>query len=139
MGAYEAAQADLALAKHGNLNQVPIGAPLTYTIAVTNHGASPATGVVLTDTLPGGVILSTVASTQGSCAGTAAVICNLGSLPSSSNITVTVAVTPTATGLITNTATVTANEIDPVSSNNTASETTAVFHPLYLPLITRGP
>ena len=139
MGAYEAAQADLAVAKHGSSNTVPVGAPLTYTIAVTNNGPSPATGVLLTDTLPGSVIVSTVASTQGSCAGTVTVSCDLGPLSSGSHITVTVAVTPTAAGMITNTVTVTANEFDPILANNTASETTAVVRELYLPLIIRGP
>jgi hypothetical protein len=51
-----------------------------------------------------------------------------------------VAVTPTAAKSITNTVTVTANEFDPVPSNNTASATTAVVpHKLYLPLVVRGP
>ncbi len=140
IGAYEVVpEADLAVAKHGSSNTVLVGAPLTYTIVVTNTGPSPATGVMLTDTLPVSVTLSTAASTQGSCIGTVTVTCNLGSLPSGTHITVTVAVTPTATGVITNTATATANEFDPVLANNTASETTVVLHKLYLPLIARAP
>jgi hypothetical protein len=48
-----------------------------------------------------------------------------------------VTVTPTATGLITNTVAVSADEFDPVLANNTTSETTAIVHKLYLPLIRR--
>jgi uncharacterized repeat protein (TIGR01451 family) len=140
IGAFEVVpEADLSVAKHGSSNTVRVGAPLTYTVTITDNGPVPASGVLLTDTLPGSVNLNTAVSSQGSCSGTIIVICNLGSLASGSNVTVTVAVTTAATGVITNTVTVTANEFDPVLANNTASETTVVVRQLYLPLIARGP
>jgi uncharacterized repeat protein (TIGR01451 family) len=133
-------QADLSVRKRDSSDPVLVGTPLTYTITVTNNGPSPATGILLTDTLPASATLHTVASSQGSCVRTVTVVCNLGSLPSGAHITVTVAVTPTAGGVITNTVSVTANEFDPVLANNTASETTAIVpHKLYLPFVVRGP
>ena len=140
IGAFELVpEADLSVAKHGSSNTVQVGAPLTYTVTITDNGPVDATGILLTDTLPGSVTLSTAAASQGNCVGTVTVTCDLGGLPSGSNITVTVAVTTTATGVISNTVTVTANEFDPVLANNTASVATAVVRKLYLPLITRGP
>jgi uncharacterized repeat protein (TIGR01451 family)/CSLREA domain-containing protein len=140
IGAYEVVpEADLSVGQHDSSDPVLIGTPLTYTIVVTNNGPSPATGVLLTDTLPASATLRTVASSQGSCIGTVTILCTLGSLPSGIHITVTLAVTPTAAGLITNTVVVTANEFDPVLADNTASETTAVVHKLFLPLLMRGP
>ena len=91
------------------------------------------------DTLPASVILRTVAPNQGSCLGAATVTCNLGSLASGAHLTVTVAVTPTIAGMITNTVILTANEFDPMLANNTSGEPIVVLHQLYLPLITRGP
>jgi uncharacterized repeat protein (TIGR01451 family) len=138
MGAYEVVpEADLSVGQHDSSDPVPVGVPLTYAITVTNNGPSPTTGTLLTDTLPVSVILSAATSTQGTCIGTVNIICNLGSLSSGTHLTVTVAVTPTTTGLMTNTVVVSANEFDAVLANNTTNETTAVAHQLYLPLIRR--
>jgi uncharacterized repeat protein (TIGR01451 family)/CSLREA domain-containing protein len=138
IGAYEfAPEADLSVGQHDSPDPVLVKARLSYTVTITNNGPSLATGVVLTDTLPVSVSLRAAAATQGSCLGTITIICNLGSLASGTHITVTVAVTPTTGGLITNMVTVTANEFDPAVANNTASETTAAIHQLYLPIVRR--
>lgn len=44
---------DLAVAKTDNLTEVTAGAPVTYTVTVTNEGTIGATGVHVTDTLSG--------------------------------------------------------------------------------------
>jgi uncharacterized repeat protein (TIGR01451 family) len=49
--------ADLGIEKAGDPKTVAAGERLTYTLRVTNHGPSDATGVVVTDTLPVGVVL----------------------------------------------------------------------------------
>src|SRR5205814_10689526 len=46
---------NLAIAKTASPNPAIALANLTYRITVTNAGPSPATNVVMTDTLPGGV------------------------------------------------------------------------------------
>ncbi len=88
---------------------------------------------------PAGVSFAVDAWTQGNCGGTLTVVCHLGELAGGDAVTLTVAVTTTAAGVITNTATVAANEFDPALANNTASAMTTVRHRLYLPVVTRGP
>src|SRR5690606_29071470 len=44
--------ADLALSKLAAPDPVGVGGVLTYTLTITNHGPSEATGVVVTDSLP---------------------------------------------------------------------------------------
>jgi uncharacterized repeat protein (TIGR01451 family) len=140
MGAYEVVpEADLSVSQRDSRDPVGLGAPLTYTMAVTNTSPVTATGVVLTDTLSLSATAWAVTPSQGSCLGTVTVVCNLGTLASGAHVTATLAVTPTVAGVITNTALVSANEFDPALANNTASETTAVVRELYLPLVTRGP
>jgi hypothetical protein len=51
---------------------------------------------------------------------------NIGSLATGATATVTVTVSASAAGVITNTATVSGNESDPVAANNTDSSTTTV-------------
>lgn len=101
------------------------GQDITYTIFVNNDGGSPATGVVLTDTLPAGVNFISVSSTQGSCSQSDRVVsCNLGVVIAGA--TITVIARPTAPGTFTNTVSIVSNEQDSDTSNNTASTTTTV-------------
>ncbi|MCA1683573.1 MAG: right-handed parallel beta-helix repeat-containing protein, partial [Actinobacteria bacterium] len=66
-------------------------------------------------------------ATQGSCAEAAGTVtCELGDMAPDATATVTIAVTPTTPGMITNSATVGANEVDPFPDNNTATAETAV-------------
>lgn len=101
------------------------GQDINYTIFVFNDGPSPATGVVLTDTLPAGFGFIAATTTTGSCSqfnGT--VTCNLGNLTDSATVTITAR--PTAPGTFTNTVGVSGNESDPNPGDNTASATTTV-------------
>src|SRR6202008_4101356 len=97
-------EADVSVGQHDSPDPVRAGAPLIYTVIVTNNGPASATGVVLTDALPAAAALNSAASTQGSCTGTVTLHCGLGTIASGAEVTVTVAVTPMAAGLITNTA-----------------------------------
>jgi len=140
IGAYQVVpEADLLVTGHGSANPNTVGAPLTYTLAVTNHGPVLATGIMLTDTLPAGVTLKTVVPTQGNCSGTGPVVCSLLSAAAGSTLTVTVAVIPMRLGQITNRVTATANEFDPAFANNTASQATNIGRQLFLPLVARVP
>jgi hypothetical protein len=59
---------------------------------------------------------------QGSCAENAGVVtCQLGTIPNQGSATVVIEVTPTATGELTNTATVSAQQADPDPSDSTAT------------------
>jgi uncharacterized repeat protein (TIGR01451 family) len=116
-------EADLEVTKADAPDPVAVGANLTYTLTVTNHGPSAATEVTLTDTLPGTV---TLVSAPAACSGTTTLTCDLGTLADGASTTVTITVQPTATGTLTNTASVEANELDTEMANNTATATTTV-------------
>ncbi len=119
--------ADLAVIKTDSSDPILVGQTLTYTLTVTNNGPDKATGVVLTDTLPAGVLFGSATPSQGSCSHSAGVVtCNLGSLNNLASATVTITVTPTTAGVKTNTATVTTNEADTNPANDTATELTTV-------------
>lgn len=101
--------ADLAVTKSDSPDPVGIGNNLTYTVTVTNNGPATATGVTLTDTLPANVTFVSATPSQGSCTGTSTINCNIGTLNSGVSRTVTIVVTPTVAGGISNTASVTAS------------------------------
>ncbi len=133
------AQADLALTKIAAPSPVFSGGPeLTYTLTVQNNGTDDATNVVLTDNLPMGDVdfVSASASGTGSC-DTAPdmggmLSCSLGDIADGSNVTVTIVVAPrivTTAIDITNTASVTADEEDPDTANNSVSVITTVNPP----------
>ena len=119
-----AGTANLSITKTDSPDPVTVGSQLTYAISVTNAGPDAASNVVVTDTLP--PTLTLVSTSTGSCSGTTTITCTLGSLASGSQITVSIVVTPTAAGDITNTATVSAAGTDNVPGNNSASTTTTV-------------
>src|SRR5438128_7860121 len=86
----------------GRPDPVRLGQPLTYTITV--EAVTADTGIVLTDMPPAGAAPVSASASQGTCSGVAPVVCNLGALGLGSRATVTIVVVPTATGKITNTA-----------------------------------
>jgi len=119
--------ADLSLVKTASPATVTVGKELTYTLDVANAGPDPAVDVRVVDTLPDGVTFVSASSSQGSCAGENGVACDLGTLPSGAPpARITIVVRPTASGTITNTATVTAKTHDPARGNNEASVQTKV-------------
>ncbi|GAF69899.1 unnamed protein product, partial [marine sediment metagenome] len=61
------ALADLEVDKNDTPDPVNTGASLSYSVTVTNHGPSDATGITVTDTLPAGVSFNSATPTQGSC------------------------------------------------------------------------
>jgi uncharacterized repeat protein (TIGR01451 family) len=119
-----AEQADLEISKADSPDPVTVGDNLTYTITVTNNGPDAAANVVVTDTLPSGV---TFVSASPGCVHAAGVVtCNLGNIPAGGSVTITIVVTVTAPGTISNTATVTSDTLDPNTANNSDAEPTEV-------------
>jgi uncharacterized repeat protein (TIGR01451 family) len=117
---------DLSVDKIGPSGSQPTGRTMTYTVNVTNNGPDPATGVILTDTLPGSVSFVSATVSQGSCSGTATITCLLGTINPGNTVTVTIQVTPRQAGTITNTATAVLEQVDSNTANNTDVEMTSV-------------
>lgn len=116
------AVADVSITKVTPSNSAPTGSTITYTITVSNAGPSPATGVVVNDTLPTGLQLVSATPSQGTCNATNPVSCNLGALNVGANATVTIQALVTATsGTISNTASVTAAEGDGDAGDNAST------------------
>ena len=119
---------DLVLRKSGSPSQPRVGATLTYSLAVSNKGPDAAEGVMLSDLLPAEVSFSTCLVSQGSWSyGEGEVACSLGTLANGATAAVTIVVSPTLDGWITNTASVSSDSTDPVTSNNRAEAATQVL------------
>ena len=107
---------------------------ITYTLNITNGGPGNANNVVVTNTLPSGVVYQTYSAGAATCNYTNAtreVICNLGALNSGANATVQIYAQALTNGTLKNKAVVQNNDttydLGPLS--NTASVTTAVSAP----------
>jgi trimeric autotransporter adhesin len=125
-----ATPADLAVSLSAPTSSVTgVNAPVT--ISVKNNGPSTATDVTLIDAFSSGVIFVSVNPSQGNCAGTPILRCNLGNLASGATATVALVILPTTSGTLTNVATVSATQPDPNLSNNTANSTTTVTGSAY--------
>ena len=122
--------ADLNITKSDDVDPVLVNDNLTYTITVLNEGVSGATTVIMTDVLPSGVTFVSATPDQGSCSeSSGTVTCSIGSMAALASIDVVIVVTPgPALGgtTITNSASVTAAEADPDSSDSTITEDTDV-------------
>ncbi len=129
---YRIVSADLAVTKTDSQDPVPPGGDLSYTLTVGNGGWTNATGVVLTDTLPADVTF--VASTPGEpvCTESAgSVTCGLGGLAvgGAAQVTIEVEVNTGASGTLSNSATVVADQIDWLPADNSAVEDTIIGPP----------
>lgn len=124
----EAALADLDLSKEVSSSEIPINTPFVYTMTITNLGPNTAANVTLTDPLPANLVLISATPEQGSCSGS--LQCLLGNLKSGQSVTVSVNVSVTQPGKITNTATVSSDSADTDETNNTAIAAVTVFSPV---------
>jgi uncharacterized repeat protein (TIGR01451 family) len=122
-------QADVAILKTASPEPVDQGTNLTYTLQVTNNGPAVATGVTVTDILPGEVTYSSVSipSSQGTCSYTSAtttVSCTLNNMNVGALVIITInvnAATFSSSTTSSNTATVTSTTVDPNSTNNSST------------------
>jgi uncharacterized repeat protein (TIGR01451 family) len=121
------------------------GSLVTFTMNVVNNGPANAAQVSLTDTLP--APLSSFATTLGTCAATGAVTltCNLGPMTAGESATISITVLlPNATGVFTNTASITAFDAtgaainDPNPANNLASASVTSLLPVFTDIQVTG-
>jgi len=130
-------QVDLTITKDDSDDPLKPGDSFSYTLKITNKGPSNATGVQVVDTLPAGVTFNSAsrASTQSGNRLTF----DLGNMASGAETTITIQVTIASTfvGTLTNVSTVSANEPETDTTNNTDSETTTVNEPIIDLIITK--
>jgi uncharacterized repeat protein (TIGR01451 family) len=122
-------ETDLKITKSADSDPVIAGENLTYTLTINNGGPSDATGIVVTDTLPPGVTFQSSTPDTPTCAHSGdTVTCNLGNLNSGAQrqVVIQTKVDSSTQGALTNSASVTGNESDPHTGNNSDSEDTAV-------------
>jgi uncharacterized delta-60 repeat protein/uncharacterized repeat protein (TIGR01451 family) len=121
------AAADLAAGVTAAPNPVIVTSNLTYTLVVTNHGPSSATGIVLTNFLPAGAIYVSSSAGQGTISTNGGlVLWNIGTLGKDAGTSATIVARPTVVGAATNTVAVFGAEDDPNPANNTAAAVTTV-------------
>ena len=120
--------ADLAIEMYAEPDPAATNAPLTYTLEVTNRGPDDATGVSVTDTLPGGVTFDDASPGCAHASGT--VTCVVGPVARDEIVDLAITViTPSLPGTLTNTASVDGNEPDPDTDNNTVTVETQLRTP----------
>jgi uncharacterized repeat protein (TIGR01451 family) len=118
-------EADLEIQKIASLATVTAGGQVSYTLIVSNNGPNDATDVTVTDPLPEQLRAISVQPSQGMCTIGDGVVCNLGAIANggSAQILITASVASSASGSLTNTATVTGGQTDPSPDNNSSSAT----------------
>jgi uncharacterized repeat protein (TIGR01451 family) len=129
--------ADLAVVKTGPA-LVTEGQNLTYHLAASNNGPANATGVVITDTLPSN---STFVSASPGCTEAAGIVtCTVGNLLSGGTAGFDITVTAGSAGTsLTNGASITGDQFDPVSGNNTSTLVTVLNHNPICTAVNGGP
>jgi len=127
---------DMSIVKTGTPNPVTEGTPLTYTLTVTNNSTTTsATNVTVTDSLPSVETYLSTSTTQGTCSEAGGTVtCLLGTMANSTTATISILTIPGATGFVTNTASVAADQTDPNPGNNTSTQTETVTAPTRIAL-----
>lgn len=123
--------ADMAIVKTATPSPtVSDGDPLIYSLAVTNNGPASATDVTVTDPLPSQVTFLSVTSTVGTCSqANGTVTCLLGTMADAATATITILTLPITEGTALNTASVSADQTDPVPGNNSSTQTEYITYP----------
>lgn len=118
---------------------------VVYTLRLTNNGPDSSDGIVLTDSLPATTRYVSNTSDQGTCSHSGEttggiVTCNIGSLANSAeaSVTITALITSSTPNTIANTASVTADTIDPDENNNTVLRNVTVISGTDLEMLLSG-
>ncbi len=123
--------ADVSITKTDGVGAVTPGGATTYTITASNAGPA-ATAATVADTFPASLSCTWTCAGAGGGACAASGSGNINdatvSLPAGGSVTYTApcTVSPSASGTVVNTATVTPVEIDPTPGNNSATDTDVV-------------
>ena len=104
---------------------VSAGNQVTTTYTITNNGPDLATNVIVSGIIPSGTTFNSASAGSGTCSTAATdltVACTIAALQSGSTVTVTIVLTPNASGFFTSSASVSSvTNNDPDPGNNTFS------------------
>ncbi|MBO9583913.1 MAG: DUF11 domain-containing protein [Flavobacterium sp.] len=114
-------RSDLSVVKTVNTNSPIVGSNVIFTITATNNGPSDATGVNVAETLPAGYTFVNASQSAGLYNGVNS--WNIGDLSSGATVTLTIIATVNATGPYANTASISGDQPDPSTANNTSIST----------------
>ncbi|NDK54445.1 T9SS type A sorting domain-containing protein [Pontibacter fetidus] len=116
--------ADLAVTHTVSGGNYIIGKPFTYTITVQNNGPQLASGIILKDLLDAAKLTFISASASLGTYNSTTGDWTIGDMGSGATRTLTITASPKVTGIISQTATITAaQQTDPVTTNNSATAT----------------
>ena len=124
---------DLRVSKTLKSGTPRVGERITYEIVAQNVGNGPATNVVITDTLPAGLVFISVEPSSGSCSGRQVLTCQVGNLAPGARATVTLVVSVKTRGDHVNVADAKSDEPDLNPLDNRAelrSSATAMIDPV---------
>jgi uncharacterized repeat protein (TIGR01451 family) len=136
--------ADLGITKTIETSPIVAGLPVTYRLDVVNRGPSAAPNVLVSDPLPANVTFTAASS---GCIpnqvedGTTVVGCSLGALAVGATTSATITVTPlaSATGTLSNAATVGADALDSATADNIATASGPITGDADLAVTLTGP
>jgi exo-beta-1,3-glucanase (GH17 family) len=112
---------------------------LDVSVVVANGGPIPASGIVAVIGMTGAVAGVTASTTTGTCTVGVNVTCNIGSLQRSAFATITIGLTPTSAGNVTFSASVSADQPDKNTGNNTQVVTITSVVPTCAPISVTNP
>jgi uncharacterized repeat protein (TIGR01451 family)/gliding motility-associated-like protein len=111
---------DLAIAQSCDKQSATVGDQVTFTITALSYGPSAATGVSVSNLLPSGFSFVSSNAARGNYNSKTGVW-TIGNVNSGELLTLTIVTAVMATGTYTCNSVISGNEIDPVTSNDTAS------------------
>jgi len=121
---------NLSITETDSADPSAVGNALKYTIQVRNNGSAGATGMIVNDSWTTGVPFVSVSSDLGTCThGGSTATCQIPSLAAGATVNITLVLKPSATGTVTNTASVKANEPDTDTTDNSVTENTTITNP----------
>jgi uncharacterized repeat protein (TIGR01451 family) len=115
---------DIQVTGSSNNGSPPVGQTFQYTFQVKDNGPQGAAGVTFDDTLPPSLTFGSVSASVGNCTNAGnAVHCDVGTLQTGQQSNIVITAVPTATGAVTDSASIAMTGPDTQPSNNTVGVT----------------
>jgi uncharacterized repeat protein (TIGR01451 family) len=134
-----AVSTDLSITKNTSSANAFGGNPITYTLAVSNAGPSPANTVSVTDTLPAGSTFVSATGSGWTCNNVAGVVtCTVATLPvgAAPVISLSIVAPPVVSaGTLSNTATVSSATTDTNPANNSSTKSVPILPGSQIPAL----